>query len=172
MRRPPRSPRESLFADGLGVHMVWVGILMAALSIGTEAWTTRLGVTAWQTMVFTVLCLSQLAHVLAIRSERESLFSQGLLSNVPLLAAVLVTSGLQLAAIYAPPLNAVLHTEPLGPAELALAIGTASVIFFAVELEKWMKRRRPGSRPAIPAGEKTGCPDAREMGTAETSRAA
>ena len=36
-------------------------------------------------MTFTVLALSQLGHVLAIRSERDSLFRIGLLSNPPLL---------------------------------------------------------------------------------------
>jgi Ca2+-transporting ATPase len=92
-------------------------------------------------MVFTVVCFSQLAHVLAIRSERQSLFSQGLFSNKPLLATVLLTSGLQLATIYLGPLNRILETEPLGLAELALCIGTASVVFFAVEAEKWIKRR-------------------------------
>jgi len=140
MRRPPRPPHESIFAHGLGLHVIWVGALMTALSIATEAWATSLGVKAWQTMVFTVVCFSQLANVLAIRSERESLFSQGLLSNRPLLAAVLLTAGLQLAAIYVSGLNRVLETEPLGPAELASCIATAAIVFFAVEIEKWIKR--------------------------------
>lgn len=39
-------------------------------------------------MVYAALCFSQLAHILAIRSERESLFREGLLSNRPPLAAV------------------------------------------------------------------------------------
>ncbi len=51
-------------------------------------------------MVFTVLCLSQLANVLAIRSERESLVAQGLLSNKPLLGAVILVFFLQLATAY------------------------------------------------------------------------
>ena len=39
-------------------------------------------------MTFTVLALSQLGHVLAVRSERESLFQQGLFSNRPLAPVV------------------------------------------------------------------------------------
>jgi Ca2+-transporting ATPase len=82
--------------------------------------------------------------VLAIRSERESLFSQGLFSNTPLLLAVLVTSGLQLMAIYAGPLSRLLKTEPLAPVQLLCCMATASVIFIAVEVEKWITRsRRP-----------------------------
>ena len=88
-----------------------------------------------------MLCLSQLAHVLAIRSERESLFSQGLLSNKPLLGAVGLTVALQLAAIYVPALNRVFKTEALSAAELALALAAAGLVFMAVEVEKALKRR-------------------------------
>ena len=142
MRRPPRAPRESLFARGLGVHVVWVGALMAAVTLGTQAWYLHRGPEAWQTMVFTVLCLSQLGHALAIRSERESLVVQGLLSNKPLLGAVVLTVALQAGILYVPALNEVFKTVPLGPLDLAAAFGLSSVVFLAVELEKWRARRR------------------------------
>ncbi len=141
MRRPPRPPQEGVFAHGLGVHAAWVGLLMAGLTLGTQAWFFHAGSTRWQTMAFTVLCLAQLAHVLAIRSERESLFTQGLWSNKPLLGAVCLTLVLQLATVYVPALNDVFKTEPLSAGELALAVAVAAVIFVAVEIEKWVKRR-------------------------------
>jgi Ca2+-transporting ATPase len=141
MRRPPRPPQESIFARGLGVHVLWVGPLMAALVLGTQAWSLASASSHWQTMVFTVLCLSQLAHVLAIRSERESLFGQGLFSNLPLLGAVALTFVLQMATIYVPALNSIFKTMPLRPAELAATFAIAAVVFVAVEIEKWTKRR-------------------------------
>ena len=142
MRRPPRSPSEGVFAHGLGVHAVWVGLLMAGLTLGTQAWFFHAGSAHWQTMAFTVLCFSQLGHVLAIRSERQSLFSQGLLSNKPLLGAVGLTLALQLAAIYVPALREVFKTEPLSWEELAVAVAVSSAIFLAVEAEKCVKRAR------------------------------
>jgi len=151
MRRPPRPPAEGVFARGLGLHAAWVGLLMAGLTLGTQAWFFHAGSPHWQTMAFTVLCLAQLAHVLAIRSERRSLFTQGLLSNKFLLGAVALTLGLQLATIYVPAVAAVFKTTPLGAAELALAGGVAGVVFVAVEIEKWATRRRGGPPPA-PAG--------------------
>jgi Ca2+-transporting ATPase len=141
MRRPPRSPHEGVFAHGLGVHAVWVGLLMAGLTLGTQAWLVHAGSTRWQTMAFTVLCLAQLAHVLAIRSERESLFTLGLFSNRPLLAAVGVTVALHLATVYVPALQGVFKTEPLSAGEIALAVAAAAAIFVAVEIEKWVRRR-------------------------------
>ncbi|HEX2533079.1 MAG TPA: cation-translocating P-type ATPase, partial [Chitinophagaceae bacterium] len=69
MRRPPRRPAESIFAGGTGIHILWVGVLMAAITLGTQAWAINNAGTHWQTMVFTVLSLAQLAHVFAIRSD-------------------------------------------------------------------------------------------------------
>ena len=140
MQRPPRAPGESLFAGGLGAHVVWVGLLMGFLCLGTQAWAMKTGA-HWQTIVFTVLCLSQLGHALAIRSEKRSLFQMGLLSNKPLLYSVLLTVGLQLAVIYAPGLNRIFRTVPLSPAELLLAFALSSVVFLAVEAEKLARRR-------------------------------
>jgi Ca2+-transporting ATPase len=97
MERPPRHPKESIFAQGLGVHIVWVGLLMGAASLFTQAWSLKTGHSHWQTMVFTVLCLSQMGHVIAIRSERESIFTQGFFSNKPLVGAFLLTFVLQMA---------------------------------------------------------------------------
>jgi P-type Ca2+ transporter type 2C len=142
MRRPPRPPQESVFARGLGVHVLWVGPLMAALALATQTWFLATDSAHWQTMVFTVLCFTQLAHVLAIRSERASLFTQGLFSNQLLLGAVLLTFLLQLATIYVPFLNGIFRTAPLSAAEIALTLGIASVVFWAVEGEKWLRRRR------------------------------
>ena len=141
MRRPPRHPQESIFARGLGVHIVWVGLLMGAVSIMTQAWFIHTSQTHWQTMVFTVLCLSQMGHVLAIRSEKESFFQQGALSNKPLLGAFLLTFALQMATIYLPFLNPIFKTEPLSAGELIVTLLLSSVVFLAVELEKSIKRR-------------------------------
>jgi Ca2+-transporting ATPase len=93
-------------------------------------------------MVFTVLCLSQMGHVLAIRSENESLFSQGLLSNKPLAGAFMLTFGLQMATIYVPVLNRIFKTEPLSLIELCITLAASSLVFCAVEIEKICKRRQ------------------------------
>lgn len=141
MKRPPRPSKESLFAGGLGIHILWVGILMAAVTLAVQAYGVHYGVSHWQTMVFTVLSLSQLGHALAIRSERQFLFQQGLLSNTPLLGAVVFTFGLQMAVVYLPFLNTIFKTQPLTLQELGICVGMSAVVFHAVELEKWIKRQ-------------------------------
>ncbi len=141
MQRPPRPPKESIFAGGLWQHTVWVGLVMAGLTLFTQAYAIASGSPRWQTMVFTVLTLSQMAQVLAIRSERLSLFQQGVLSNLPLLGAVALTIVLQLAIIYVPFLNPVFHTAPLPFDELVFCLALSTVIFIVVEIEKWLVRR-------------------------------
>ncbi|HOY86490.1 MAG TPA: calcium-translocating P-type ATPase, PMCA-type [Methylotenera sp.] len=141
MRRPPRAPQESLFAHGMWQHVIWVGLLMAGLTLFVQAWAYHTGSSHWQTMAFTVLTLSQLAHVMAIRSEKESLFSIGIFSNMPLVITVAVTFMLQMATIYVPAFNAIFKTEPLSMHELALCLVLSSVVFIAVEIEKWLIRQ-------------------------------
>jgi Ca2+-transporting ATPase len=141
MARQPRPPAESLFAHGLGIHAIWVGLLMAGVTLMTQAWSLNNGIEHWQSITFTVLTLSQMGHALAIRSETESLFTLGLGSNRPLLGAVLLTFALQAAVLYLPWMNAVFKTDPLSAGELALCLGLSSVVFFAVEVEKWLIRR-------------------------------
>jgi Ca2+-transporting ATPase len=140
MRRPPRPPGESIFAHGMWQHIVWVGLLMGGASLVSQAAALALG-WHWQTIVFAVLTFSQLGHALAVRSERDSLFTQGVGSNRPLLGAVLLTIGLQLAIIYLPTLNAWFRTAPLSAAELGFVLAMSSVVFAAVEAEKWLIRR-------------------------------
>jgi Ca2+-transporting ATPase len=144
MQRPPRAPTENVFAHGLWQHALFVGLLMGALCLGVQAWALSQGNAHWQTMVFTVLTLGQMAHVMAIRSERESLFTQGLGSNLPLLGAVALTLVLQLATVYVPVLQPIFRTQALTAGELALCFALAAVVFIVVELEKaWRRRVNP-----------------------------
>ena len=117
---------------------------MAGVTLGVQAWALNEGMEHWQTMVFTVLSLSQLAHVMGIRSEKSYLYKKGIFSNRPLIITVLATFALQMAVIYLPFMNNVLKTQPLTLKELAISVGLALVVFHAVELEKFIKRLRSG----------------------------
>jgi Ca2+-transporting ATPase len=141
MQRPPRHPQESIFAHGMWQHILWVGLFVGGLSIASQAWAYARGAEYWQTVVFTVLTLSQLFHSLAVRSERASLFSIGITSNPPMLGAVLLTVGLQLAVIYVPFLQPIFKTQPLPLFDLAVCFAVSSLVLVAVELEKMLVRR-------------------------------
>lgn len=141
MQRAPRLPEENIFAHGMWQHIVWVGLFIGGISIAAMAWGISRNVAYWQTMVFTVLTVSQLFHSLAVRSESASLFSIGLFSNLPMLGAVMLTLLLQLAVIYLPALNSIFYTQPLPMFDLAVCLALSSLVLFAVEIEKWLIRR-------------------------------
>lgn len=140
MNRPPRSPKKNIFAGGMAIHILWVGLLMGAITLATQAWAIHNEHHHWQTMAFTVLCLSQMGHVMAIRSGRESIFKIGVFSNKPMLGALSLTVALQLIIIYTPFFNTVFKTHPLTIYELGLTVLLSSIVFWAVEMEKWITR--------------------------------
>lgn len=141
MKRPPRATTESLFSEGVGYHIIWVGLLMAGVTLGTQYWSINHGMGHWQTMVFTVLALSQLGHVLAVRSDRTFLYQQGIFSNLPLMGSVVLTFVLQMTVVYLPFMNEIFRTQPLSMSELGFCIFMSLIVFHAVELEKWVKRK-------------------------------
>ena len=91
-------------------------------------------------ILFTVLSISQMGHAMAIRSDWQSLFKQGVFGNKQLVGAVMLTLGLQMAVIYIPFLQDIFSTQALTINELLLCLGLSSIVFWAVEIEKWIIR--------------------------------
>ncbi len=152
MARPPRPPDESIFARGLGIHVLWVGALIAALTLGTQAWALSEDTRQWQSMVFTVLVFCQLVHSMAIRSETRSLFGMGLFTNPALLGAIALSVVLQLALLYVPWLQDIFRTTALTPAQLAVVFVVPLVVLVAVEIEKLLVRRGVLRYGEVPVG--------------------
>lgn len=141
MRRPPFQPGESIFSRGIGRHILMMGPLLGLVAFGVGYWAYTSQHAAWGTMVFMTLTLSQLGHALAVRSNRDSLFRIGIRSNPLLLGALLITLALQLAVVYVPVCQALFQTVPLSAVELSICLVLSTLVFWAVELEKWWLRR-------------------------------
>ena len=142
MKRPPYPPEANIFARGLGSSIIWVGILMGGVALGVGYIYWLRGIPYWQTMIFTTITLSEMGYVLAIRSYRDSLFSIGIFSNRALIGAVLITTLLQLIVIYVPFLQGVFKTSALPWQDLVICFLASTVVFIAVEILKWVKRRK------------------------------
>lgn len=150
MQRPPINPKQSIFGDGLGWFILWVGLLIGASTIGIQLWAIRSGIPHWQTMTFTVLCFSQLGNAVAVRSRRSSVFSTSLLANKPMLGAIGLTVALQLMIIYTPFFNDLFNTQPLTWSELGITLAVSSLVFWAVEIQKLVLRQRSKIRGQLP----------------------
>lgn len=145
MQQPPKDPQESIFARGLGSYMVRQGLILAIVTIVLMVWAYGytpehleggLSPDRWKTMVFTTLCLAQMGHALAIRSVTRLTIEMNPFSNPFLLAAVVVTSLLQLLLIYVEPLRSFFGTHYLPANELWICVGFSALIFIWIELEK------------------------------------
>jgi Ca2+-transporting ATPase len=135
MRRPPFRPDESIFARGLGSYIVRIGIVFAIFSIALMVFAYN-NFEHWKTMVFTSLCLAQMGHAIAVRSNFRLAVEMNPFSNPYLLGAVTVTTILQLMLVYVPFLRSFFGTEILTLAELGICLAFSSLLFVWVELEK------------------------------------
>jgi Ca2+-transporting ATPase len=151
MQRPPYNPRESIFARGLGLYMVRIGIVFAILTIVLMVWAYNYtqgtpNPERWKTMVFTTLCLAQMGHALAVRSDTQLTIQMNPKTNPYLWGAVALTTVLQLLLIYFPPLRNFFGTHFLSFTELSICLGFSALMFIWIEMEKvvykWFINRR------------------------------
>lgn len=150
MNRPPHLPSEHVLGRSMSIDIVWIGLLMGAVSLAAGWWFRGDGSgpdSHWRTAVFTVLTMSQMGNALACRSERDSLFGIGVFSNPALIGAVLLTLGLQLAVIYLPPMQTLFRTQALSFVELAGCLILSVIVFAAVELRKTIVHAAGGAVP-------------------------
>lgn len=144
MKRPPRSRQASLFSDGVGSQIVWVGLLIGvvALAVGRLYFDpANPEDTTWQTMMFTVLAFLQIGQALASRSSDVTFAALGIRSNPTLLWLAIVVFALQLVAIYVPFLDEFFQVVSLALPDLLLCIGLGSLAFVAIEAEKLLRRK-------------------------------
>lgn len=149
MQSPPKDTQESIFARGLGSYMLRIGLVLAIVSIGLMTWaygyteqvqSAVLDRDRWKTMVFTTLCLAQMGHALAIRSNTRLFIEVNPFSNPFMLVSVAVTIFMQLMLIYVQPLRNFFGTHYLSFFELMICVGFSALIFVWIEAEKLLIR--------------------------------
>jgi Ca2+-transporting ATPase len=143
MRRSPRSSTESIFGGGTTRFIATFGFLLSVVAIASGFLLWNANDDSWQSVLFTTLIFAQLGLALEIRSERQSLARAGLLSNKAMLGAVGLGVVGQLALLYVPFLQRVFGTEALDAMHFGYALAATAAVMLAVELYKWILRRRP-----------------------------
>ena len=87
----------------------------------------------------------------AVRTDEESVFRVGLLSNLPLVAAEFLGIGIISAISYVPLLQSVFHTAPLSVYDWLMLIAFGVVLLIADEIRKAVIRSRRPARVALEA---------------------
>ena len=156
MNRPPRPPAESVLGAGLWQRIIRVGLVVAAVILGVALWGHATG-RPWQSMAFFALGTTQLAVALGSRAR------PGSLANPMLLVAVAGALALQLAGLYVPFLQELLHTRPLTGLDLLVVFLLSALGYAGVRLDRLLLRPAPADsshsrsawrpgQPAAPAG--------------------
>jgi len=140
MRRAPYAPAEGVFSRGAGRQTIWVGVMIGALALGLGSWYYFSNRPEWQTMIFTSLAFMQIFQALASRSDKESLFKIGVMSNPVLAGMAVIVFGLQMMVLYIPALANFFEVAPLSLCDLSIAAAAGVVAFAAMELGKKINR--------------------------------
>ena len=153
MNRPPRNSKDGIFSGGLGVDVVYQGILVtvitivayligAALEFGGD-WFNTLRIAGesghGMTMAFLAMSMCEIFHSFNLRSQRKSVFSLHTHNKI-LWAAMLGSLLLTTLVIEVPFLANAFGFTPIGLMEYGIAIGLAILVIPVVELVKLIQR--------------------------------
>lgn len=146
MKRPPRDPKEALLTPRFIGLIVWQGLLLAgvtllAFGLGLQKYGTEgAGLRQATTMAFMTLALAQVFHAFNARSQKRSVFTSRLFTNVWLWSAVAICLVLQAAAVYVPLLQKVLQTVPPSASDWGMIAACSLAPVAVIELVKVMQR--------------------------------
>jgi len=141
MTRPPRKKNEGVFSNGLGVGIIWQGVVIAALTLAAyfieNAWD---GPEKAMTAAFFTLSLCEIFRAFSARSMKGSIFRMKT-QNKMLWASLASSLVLCLAVIYVPFLADAFELKPLGLQEILTSLGLAILIMPIIEIVKFFQRK-------------------------------
>jgi len=147
MKRKPRKSQGNFFAGGLGISIIYQGLIEGLITLGTYYVSSRLySHEVAVTMAFATLGLIQLAHSFNVRSDKKSIFEIGLFSNKYQVGAVIISAFLQLIVIIVPQLSKIFRVVQLNPVQWLIVAGASLLIIPVVETVKLLSPRNTGEK--------------------------
>jgi calcium-translocating P-type ATPase len=163
MQRPPRPRSEGVIRRPMLIRAwLFLGMIVAGLSLGgffyvlTQAgWHSGDPTAAGShfhhaylqatTMTFLGMIFGQIGTAFAVRTQRESLWSVGVLSNRYLLLGIAGELAVAAVCVYAPPMQSLLGTAAPPTRDLLLLLPFPLIVWGADELRRYYIRRRSRS---------------------------
>lgn len=127
MIRPPRPPREGIFSRGLGLKIIFQGLIIGGTTLLIYIYQLKSGAGMEQarTAAFATLVFAQLFFVFQCRAEQRVIFQIDLLGNKYLLGAVLISAVMQILVMTVPWLQSIFYTTALREQDwLIIILGT------------------------------------------------
>ncbi len=139
MTRKPRSSNAHIFSDGLGINLLWQGIVIALLTIASYVVGAQTSPEAGTTMAFLTLTVCEMLHAWNMRSLKESVFTMKR-KNTFLAVSIIVSFVLILPIMLIPALRAIFSLAELSVQQFVTAFVIAAVIVPVVEIVKAIQR--------------------------------
>jgi len=151
LRRPPRSPKESIFNRLMVERVVLSAVVIGVAAFLLFQWLLQRGYTLDEARNGTLLLmvLFENIHVFNSRSETLSVFRHSPMRNPFLLIGTAAAQLVHIGAMYTPWLSDVLRIQPVSPAHWSELLGIALVILVVMELHKLWWQRRMGTRQMV-----------------------
>ena len=149
MKRKPRNPKDGIFAGGLGIDVVYQGVLVSALTVLAFLIGNYFEHGVWSlfnadsghgiTMAFLTMSMAEIFHSFNMRSQRGSIFKlktqNGILWGAGALSLILTT-----LVIEVPFLADAFDFVAIGLKEYVIALGLAFAVIPIVEIVKLIQR--------------------------------
>ncbi len=154
MSRPPRDPGAPVLNPFVVFRTFLAAIIMTVGAIGLFLYefnaakasgvAEALAISKAQTMAVTTVIAFQIFYMLNCRSLKDSIFRIGLFSNKTVFVGIAALIGLQMAFIFAPPLQQVFGTQALSLRDIGFAALAGAIILPVITVEKLIRGRRKG----------------------------
>jgi Ca2+-transporting ATPase len=138
MDEKPRNPKEPILNKSI---KRWLAAIFAITGLAAffsffVIWKLTNDLHLSRTIVFALMCLDSLIFSFSVRSFKRTIFRKDILSNRYLVGAVVVGVILLIGAIYLPPLQKLLATQPLGIIEWLIIFGVSLIEILLIEIFK------------------------------------
>lgn len=147
MKRAPRHSSDGIFSNGMGIDVVWQGVMVSIVTLlayfagthlaqGSEEFIHQNGMT----MAFLTLSLAEIFHSFNMRSRRDSIFTLKT-HNKYLYGAMILSLVLTTAVIYVPFLANAFDFAAISALEYTISILLAFAVIPIVEIVKLIQRK-------------------------------
>ena len=150
MDRPPRNSHDGIFAGGLGLDILYQGVLITVITLASYIIGHCVEVGYFEmpsgvsphgmTMAFLTMSMCEIFHSFNMRFQRRSIFS-GRSHNKVLWAAMLGSLLITTLVLEVGPIADAFGFTPVGWAEYGIALALAVLVIPVVELVKFFQRR-------------------------------
>ncbi|CAA7615082.1 HAD-IC family P-type ATPase [Magnetospirillum sp. UT-4] len=145
MRRPPRRSDEPLLSGFLAWRVTLVSVLLLAAVLATYLWEVRAGapIEVARTVAVNTMVLGEVVYLLSVRRFLSPALSRDAVTGSrPALVSIAMVVAWQLLFTYAPPMQALFDSAPLGLDAWGRIALAGLAVFLAIEAEKLVLRRR------------------------------